>query len=363
MAFDLKKLKKNRGTSLKELQRKAEEERSGGGSFAPDARIYKPKMNKKGSNTVTLRFLPPQNGGDVVVEYRTMQFRGKGGNYWEKSLVTKKNEDGTYQKDPCVQARINGYMRNKSDPGQGFDKTASQFSEQKKYVANVLVLKDAEQPEMVGKVMIYEFGPRIKGMIDNAVAPKHDDIDPIDPFDLWTGHDFTVRMSPKIMPDGATVPEYDDSSFASRESELGDSDEDKEAFMLQTHDLDEYAETCRPGPYKTFDELAALFEKKYGKPYNWLSADFVDTRGAEIAEDEPASAPAPKTKSAPAPESTPPWDNDEDEDAADADDEPEDDDDETDSDDEAETPTPTKSETNQERFKRIMRENAEKAGK
>lgn len=308
MAFDLKKLKKR--DTLKELRKKVEDERAGNRS-APDERLYKPRLSKKGNNTATLRFLPPQNGGDVVVGMNTVSFKGKGGNYWEKSRDVE-NEEGRMVKDPAIQARINAFVKNKEFPGQGYDDIGKSIQENQRFYANVLVVEDSEQPEREGEVWIMEFGPKIKSFIDEAILPKFADVDSIDPFCLWEGHDLVIRMQAKKFND-ATVPNYDASVFSPVAREVGD-DEYKQEIMEKTHDLDDFVLNARPGPYKTHKELVDQFEKKYGKPYNWLASDYVEKFARSQDEEAPKSAEAPTAKSeAPkqnkATKEAPPWDD------------------------------------------------------
>lgn len=326
MAFDLKKLKKR--DTLKELRKKVEDERAGNRS-APDERLYKPRLSKKGNNTATLRFLPPQNGGDVVVGMNTVSFKGKNGNYWEKSRDVE-NEEGRMVKDPAIQARINAFVKNKEFPGQGYDDIAKDIKENQRFYANVLVVEDSEQPEREGEVWIMEFGPRIKGFIDEAILPKFADVEAIDPFCLWEGHDLVIRMQAKKFND-ATVPNYDASVFSPVSREVGD-DEYKQEIMEKTHDLDDFVLNARPGPYKSYGELVEQFEKKYGKPFNWLASDYVESYARGLDEEKPKSAEAPKPKSEDAKpdratKEAPPWDESDSFEAPDEDTEEETDDD------------------------------------
>lgn len=267
----LAQLKKNRGANLKNLQKKLEESSQGG---APrDERIWKPKFNpEKGKGTAIVRFLPPVEG-DPFVEVKSYSFNGPGGNYWDLALQT------IGEKDPIQLAAISAFCKAKHDGDERLRSQAKKWLPGSKFYANVYIIKDEENPENEGKVKIFMFGKQIYNFIEKAIQPEFDDVDPYDPFDLWEGADFKIRMVGKKIPDSkdsskmVTVPNYENSEF-DRPSEFMDGDEDQlEEIVEQTHDLSEFVD---PKKFKSFDEVAERFKAVTGKPYNWLSADAVE---------------------------------------------------------------------------------------
>ncbi len=83
----------------------------------------------------------------------------------------------------------------------------------KKYYSYVLVLEDENQPEAVGKIMIYQYGKTIK---DKIAAEKSGEItgSPCNVFDLSAGKDFILYVK-EIETGGETYPDYKMSQFAS----------------------------------------------------------------------------------------------------------------------------------------------------
>lgn len=262
-------LKKNKGNNLKKLQEKLEQSNNSG---APrDERIWKPKFNKeKGKGTCVVRFLTPVEG-DAFIEMKSYNFSGPGGKFWGNALQT------INEKDPVQIAAINGFKKAKAEGDERLKNECKKFLPRSDFFAWVYVIKDEEAPENEGKVKIFKFGRQIYGFIEKALQPEFDDVDPMDPFDLWEGANFKIRMVGREIPESQTgkkilVPNYENSEF-DRQSEFMDGDEDElEAIVEQTTDLSEF---IAPEKFKSFDEVAKMFKDAMKKPYNWLSEDGV----------------------------------------------------------------------------------------
>ena len=88
---------------------------------------------------------------------------------------------------------------------------ANQLNYSKKYYSYVLVLEDEQQPELVGKIMILQYGKTIK---DKISAEKNGEITgtPCNVFDLSAGKDF-VMVVKEIQTGDITYPDYKMSMF------------------------------------------------------------------------------------------------------------------------------------------------------
>jgi len=88
---------------------------------------------------------------------------------------------------------------------------ANQLKYSKKYYSYVLVLEDEQQPELVGKIMIMQYGKTIK---DKILAEKNGEISgtPCNVFDLSAGKDF-VMVVKEIQTGDITYPDYKMSMF------------------------------------------------------------------------------------------------------------------------------------------------------
>jgi hypothetical protein len=98
----------------------------------------------------------------------------------------------------------------------------------KKYYSYVLVLEDEQQPELVGKIMIFQYGKTIK---DKILAEKNGEISGVscNVFDLATGKDFVVLVK-EIQTGDETYPDYKNSMFRPETSSLPVYFEDKASF-------------------------------------------------------------------------------------------------------------------------------------
>ncbi len=81
----------------------------------------------------------------------------------------------------------------------------------KKYYSYVLVLEDEQQPELVGKIMIFQYGKTIK---DKILAEKNGEISGVgcNVFDLSQGKDFVLLVK-EIQTGDETYPDYKMSMF------------------------------------------------------------------------------------------------------------------------------------------------------
>lgn len=95
---------------------------------------------------------------------------------------------------------------------------SKQLKYSKKYYSYVLVLEDEQQPELVGKIMIMQYGKTIK---DKIMTEKNGEISgvPANVFDLSSGKDF-VMIVKEISTGDETYPDYKMSMFKSETTSL-----------------------------------------------------------------------------------------------------------------------------------------------
>lgn len=261
-------LRKKRGANLKALQEKLESSNSG----PRDERIWRPKIKDgKSSGTAIVRFLPAVTG-DHFVEVKSYNFKDKNG--WFSAL----SPQNLGEEDPIQIACINAYRKAKNSGDDRYKNIGKKFLPKSTYYANVFVIKDENNPENEGQVRIYQFGRAIYLKLQAIIKPEYDDVQAMDPFDLWEGADFKIRMKENEIPDQkdptkkVMVPNYDDAGFDSP-SEFMNGDEDAlEQIVEKVYDLSEFV---APEKHKSFDELAELFKKVTGNDYRWLDPDFV----------------------------------------------------------------------------------------
>ena len=119
-----------------------------------------------------------------------------------------------------------------------------------------------------------------------AMQPAFEDETPINPFDLWEGANFKLKIR-KV--DGYW--NYDKSEFESP-SQLAPSDEEMEAIYNKEYSLSEF---LAPSNFKSYDELKTRLDAV-------LTGTVATGKTAAQFIEEEDSTPAPTFKSEPAPE-------------------------------------------------------------
>ena len=238
-----------------------------------DDRIWKPTVDKAGNGYAVLRFLPSKEGEELPwVRYWDHGFKGPTGLWYIENSLTSIG-----QADPV--SEMNSKLWNS---GNEEDKvTARERKRRLHYVTNVYVVNDSGNPANEGKVMLYKFGKKIFEKIMDVMQPAFQDETPVNPFDLWKGADFKLKIR-----NLEGYRNYDKSEFA-KSSELFDGDETKlEAVYSQVHSLTEFTD---PSNYKTYDELKAKLMRVLGEESEM-------TLNQEIQMNEPEAAPQPKVQ-------------------------------------------------------------------
>ena len=268
--MDISKLKSRR-TDITALVEAAKES-AGGTKFEKEdtSHIWKPTVDKAGNGYAVIRFLPAE--ADVPwVRYWDHGFKGDTGKWYiEKSLSS------LGQADP-----LGEYNAKLWNSGNEDDRaTVRKQKRRLHYVVNIQVVSDPSAPHNEGKVFLYQFGKKIFDKIQDLMQPQFPGETPCDPFDLWAGADFQLKIR---QVEG--YRNYDKSEFKAP-SPLVDGDEVQlQAVMNQIYDINYYTD---PANYKTYDELQT-------KLFEVLGETAPRTVKEEVALDTVAEPAAPKT--------------------------------------------------------------------
>ena len=105
---------------------------------------------------------------------------------------------------------------------------SKQLKYSKKYYSYVLVIEDEQQPELVGKILIFQYGKTIK---DKIMAEKNGEISGVgcNVFDLKAGKDFVLVVK-EIQTGDETYPDYKMSMFKPETTSLPIYFKEKQAF-------------------------------------------------------------------------------------------------------------------------------------
>ena len=238
-----------------------------------DERIWKPTVDKAGNGYAVLRFLPAPDGEDLPwVRYWDHGFKGPTGLWYIENSLTSIG-----QTDPV--GELNSKLWNS---GSEDDKeTARKQKRRLHYVANVYVVSDSANPDNEGKVFLFKFGKKIFDKIMDVMQPAFQDEKPVNPFDLWEGADFKLKIR-----NVEGYRNYDKSEFSSP-SPLSEDDSKLEAIYNKAYSLKEFTD---PSNYKSYAELKAKLMRVLGQEVEGGPP----TMREERVMNEPVSAPAPK---------------------------------------------------------------------
>ena len=219
-----------------------------GGSEKSD-NYWKPEVDKAGNGMATIRFLPASesDGEDGLpwVKIFSHGFQGPGGWLIDNCLTTKNQQ--------CPVCEHNSTLWN-----SGIEANKDVVRKQKRklnYVANVYIVADPKHPENEGKVKLFRFGKKIFDKITEAMNPQFEDETPINPFDMWKGANFKLKIR-KV----EGYQNYDKSEFDSPAALLDD-DAELEKIWKSEFSLNELTAGKE---FKSYDELKQRLDKVLG---------------------------------------------------------------------------------------------------
>lgn len=263
-------MKKRSKTDLSSLIKETEKI-SNPNSFADrDEGYWRPELDKSGNGYAVIRFLPAPDGEELPwARIWNHGFQGPGGWYIENSLTT------LGQKDPV--SEYNSMLWN-----SGIESNKDKARKQKRrlsFVSNIYVVKDPSNPDNEGKVFLYKYGKKIFDKLNESMNPQFEDESPINPFDLWEGADFKLKIR-----NVEGFRNYDKSEL-DNSAPLFDDDEQLESVWKSQHSLQEFV---NPTNFKTYEELQTKLNRVLGldgnAPATTAESNFQAEPPAEIPE-------------------------------------------------------------------------------
>ena len=241
-------LKRSSG-NLDKLSKAIEALNTTSGGTDKSDNFWKPEVDKVGNGQATIRFLPaPAIDGDdglPWVKLFSHGFQGPGGWLIDNCLTTKNQQ--------CPVCEHNTKLWN-----SGVEANKEIVRKQKRklnYIANVYIVSDPKHPENEGKVKLYKFGKKIFDKITEAMNPQFEDEKAINPFDLWAGANFKLKIR-KV----EGYQNYDRSEFESP-SPLSEDDDNMEKIWKTEYSLKDMTDEKE---FKTYDLLKARLDKVLG---------------------------------------------------------------------------------------------------
>jgi len=215
-----------------------------------DNRFWQPQVDKAGNGMAVIRFLPAPavDGDDALPWVRTFShgFQGPGGWFIDNCLTTLNEK--------CPVCEHNNTLWN-----SGIEANKDIARKQKRklsYVANVLIVSDPSDPSNEGQIKLFKFGKKIFDKITEAMNPEFADETPINPFDMWEGANFKLKIR-----NVEGYRNYDKSEFAPVSALLDGDDEKLEELWKKEFSLKDFTEKKQ---FKPYDQLKARLDKVLG---------------------------------------------------------------------------------------------------
>jgi hypothetical protein len=259
------------------------------GTQKDDDRFWNPQVDKAGNGYAVIRFLPQPEGEDVpFVRIFNHGFKGQN-NQWliDKCLTTIGEQCPVCEHNSALWAT-------------GIKENQDQVRTQKRklsFISNIYVIKDPANPENEGRVFLFKYGKKIFDKLNAAMNPEFEDEQPMNPFDLWSGANFKLKIR-KV----EGYQNYDKSEFESA-GPLSEDDSELEKIWKEEHSLQPFVDKSN---FKSYEEL----KTRLGRVLSLESKPAV-TRQYEDEEDEQPVRSF-KEKAKPAAADDVPWDEEDD---------------------------------------------------
>jgi hypothetical protein len=242
-------LKRN-SNSFEKLSKAVEATSAGTENSKDDNRFWQPEVDKAGNGMAIIRFLPAPavDGDDALPWVRTFShgFQGPGGWFIDNCLTTLNEK--------CPVCEHNNTLWN-----SGIEANKDVARKQKRklsYLANILVVSDPSNPSNEGQIKLYKFGKKIFDKITEAMNPEFADETPVNPFDMWEGANFKLKIR-----NVEGYRNYDKSEFADVSALLDGNDEKLEELWKKEYSLKDFTEKKN---FKPYDQLKSRLDKVLG---------------------------------------------------------------------------------------------------
>jgi hypothetical protein len=215
-----------------------------------DTRFWQPEVDKAGNGMAVIRFLPAPaaDGDDALPWVRIFShgFQGPGGWFIDNCLTTLNEK--------CPVCEHNNTLWN-----SGIEANKDIARKQKRklsYIANILVISDPSNPSNEGQIRLFKFGKKIFDKITEAMNPEFADETPVNPFDLWEGANFKLKIR-----NVEGYRNYDKSEFADKSALFEGDDGKLEDLWKKEYGLKEFAEKKQ---FKSYEQLKGRLDKVLG---------------------------------------------------------------------------------------------------
>lgn len=237
------------------------------GKQSDDDRFWTAPVDKAGNGYAVIRFLPQPAGEDVpFVRIFNHGFKGDN-NQWliDKCLTTIGEQCPVCEHNSALWA---------TGTKQNQEKVRLQ-KRKLSFISNIYIVKDPANPENEGKVMLFKYGKKIFDKLNAAMNPEFEDEQPMNPFDMWEGANFKLKIR-KV----EGYQNYDKSEFDTA-GPLSSDDDELEKIWKAEHSLQSFIDKKN---FKSYDDLKTRLSRVLALESSGSSARY---------EDEEESTPTP----------------------------------------------------------------------
>lgn len=279
---DFAKLKSQSGKqSLEKLTQELSKVSGNQQDNSKDDRFWYPNVDKAGNGYAVIRFLPAPGEEDTpFVRTFSHGFKGTTGSWLIENCPTTKGHK-------CPICESNTELWN-----SGIESDKKIVSARKRkltFISNVQIITDQQNPENEGRVFLFKYGKKVFDKLNDAMNPQFPGDKPVNPFDLWAGANFKLKIR---NVDG--YRNYDKSEFGPT-GPLSEDDSEMETTWKKAYSLNEFLD---PANFKSYDDLKGKLVKVLGIG---TAAAARSKASIEDADDEAPWEAPPKAKAAAAP--------------------------------------------------------------
>jgi len=243
-------------------------EPQGGKKYEVDKRkiIFKGDQNNDNKINVRLRFLPSIYNDEKIEFFTQFKIHNQNDHPRSKRFINELCPQTVGRECPICQEGWDVWNATKEEAlRNGLDEKKAKeaanaarrpYQESTKFITNIMVIDDPQNPENNGKIFLWEYGKTISDIIRRNMNPEQDEIqlkgiEPFDPWDLKEGRDFMLKRVGKKLGDIT----YEQSFFLPVDKSTNFPEEEHEAIFDKTYDLYEFNDP------KNFKDDEYLLEK------------------------------------------------------------------------------------------------------
>lgn len=186
-------------------------------TFEKDPDDWYPETDKLGNGYAVIRFLPRIDEDDVdFCRWWSHEFQDKDTKKWyiENCLFTLgQGADPVMEFNKKLWDSVPGLANDPAAKAHPNRQQATRQGRKVHFRSNIFIKEDTINPENNGKAKKFKYGKWAMDKIEAVMNPKFAADKKINPFDLWEGADFIIKIVSE-RKDGKLQRKYDNSIFA-----------------------------------------------------------------------------------------------------------------------------------------------------